>query len=135
MGNRGSDRFNPRTPSAKVLLPKRSTLVKKIPYLPSPIGPKTETCSHSVITVGVSPGPQGAPGVSEDEMVYSTRVDFVTDTLLYRAEAAVGSLNSAAAWRIRRITIGSDQDVTTEWAEGNADFDKIWNDRADLEYV
>jgi len=78
-------------------------------------------------------GPAGPPGSSEEDTVYSKRVDFITDDLLYRAEALVGSLESASLWRIRKIVFGVDGDVTETWAAGNANFDKVWNDR--LSYI
>lgn len=72
--------------------------------------------------------------VSEEDMLYSKRIDFITDTLLYKGEALVGSSESSPIWRIRRITIGNDNDVTEVWAEGTANFDKIWANRAALSY-
>lgn len=73
---------------------------------------------------------------SEEDQVYAKRVDFVDDqNLLYRGEAATGTAESAAAWRIRRITfVGDEEDVVEEWADGNANFDKVWDDRASLTY-
>jgi hypothetical protein len=79
-------------------------------------------------------GPEGPPGVSEDEAVYAKRVDFITDNLLYRGEAVVGADPADPVWRIRRITIAGDNDVTEEWAGGTALFDKIWDNRASLIY-
>lgn len=75
----------------------------------------------------------GNPPQEEDE-VYATRVDFVTDNLIYRGEAQPGTLESQAAWRIRRITIASDEDITEEWANGTSAFANIWTDRASLSY-
>ena len=74
--------------------------------------------------------------VEDANVPYAKRVDFIGDTLIYRAEAVVGSLENAAAWRIRRLTIdvNSDDDIKEEWANGNATFDKIWNDRLTLDY-
>lgn len=87
----------------------------------------------TVTTLG-SQGPAGPRGESsEEESVFSKRVDFVTEDLIYRGEAAVGSANSASVWRIRRITFVGD-DVTEEWASGSAAFDKAWTDRATLGY-
>ena len=67
-------------------------------------------------------------------MVYSKRIDFVNDSVLYRGEASVGTLESAAAWRIRKIVLALDGDVTETWASGTALFDKIWSDRATYNY-
>ncbi len=79
-------------------------------------------------------GPRGFPGVSEDEKVYSKRTDFITDELLYRGEAAPGSIESDPVWRIRKIAISLDGDVSEEWADGNANFDNVWADRLTLIY-
>ena len=73
--------------------------------------------------------------IPEEEQVYAKRTDFVSDTVIYRGEAAVGTLDSEAAWRIRRLTIASDDDVTEEWANGNANFVNRWIDRADDQVI
>lgn len=67
-------------------------------------------------------------------MVYSKRIDFVTEAELYRGEAAVGSSEADPAWRIRKVVLAQDDDVTETWAGGTAVFDKIWNDRATYVY-
>jgi hypothetical protein len=67
-------------------------------------------------------------------MPYAKQTDFVTDSLIYRGEAAVGSLTSAAAWRIRKLVLGIDGDVSETWADGDANFDNIWDDRISLSY-
>lgn len=68
--------------------------------------------------------------VSEDEMVYSKRVDFITEGLLYKGEAVVGSSETDAVWRIRKIVIGVDGDVTETWADGSANFSQVWSTRS-----
>lgn len=90
--------------------------------------------SSQVVLAGMQ-GPPGIPGSSEEDTVYSKRVDFTSDTVLYKAEAAVGSLESAAAWRIRKIVFGNDNDVTETWASGSANFDKVWADRLSYTYT
>jgi len=80
-------------------------------------------------------GPPGPPGTPEDEIMYSKRVDFIDDSTLYRGEAVPGSAESAAVWRIRKITIAVDNDVSETWADGNDNFDKAWLDRESLIYV
>ena len=69
-----------------------------------------------------------------DSLEYALRVDQVNATLMYKAEAAIGSSDSAAVWRISRIVFGNDGDVTTTWAGGTSDFDKVWDDRLILSY-
>jgi len=65
----------------------------------------------------------------------ATRVDFTTnDTIIYRAEAEAGTVDAGSVWRIRRLTIASDNDVTEEWANGDASFDKVWDNRVSYTY-
>ena len=90
--------------------------------------------SVSTIIAG-QPGPPGPAGSGgEEEMAYAKQTDFVTDNLIYRGEAAVGSATSASAWRIRKLIIGNDGDVSETWADGNANFDNVWDDRLSLTY-
>lgn len=77
-------------------------------------------------------GPEGP--LSEEDMPYARQVDFVSDTLLYRGEASVGSLSSAPFWRIRKITFAVDGDVSETWANGSALFNQVWDNRASLPY-
>ena len=88
-----------------------------------------ETIEFVVANLAVGPSP-------EDVMppVYATRTDFASTTIAYVGEAIPGTLDSSASWRIKRLTLGLDDDVVTEWAGGNANFDKVWNDRASLSY-
>ena len=59
----------------------------------------------------------------EEEMVYSKRVDFISDYLMYRGEALVGGSETAPSWRIRRIEISEiDGDIVEKWADGSANF-------------
>ena len=92
------------------------------------VGPP-ETISFVVENLAIGPSP-------EDVMppVYSTRTDFVSETLAYVGEAVPGTAETSALWRIKRLTFGLDDDVTAEWAGGNANFDKVWADRASLTY-
>lgn len=78
--------------------------------------------------------PGSGTGVSEEEVPYSKRIDFVSETELYKGEAQVGSSESASTWRIRKITIAGDGDVQETWAGGSAEFNKIWTSRASYVY-
>lgn len=89
---------------------------------PGPAGPTGPT------------GPAGDPAISEEDMTYSKRIDFISDSVLYKGEAAVGSSESSAAWRIRKVVIEQDGDVSETWAAGTAAFDKTWNLRASYVY-
>lgn len=56
-----------------------------------------------------------------------------TANTTYVGNAPVGSATSAAAWQISRIVI-SGNDVTITYADGDADFDNIWDNRTGLSY-
>ena len=66
---------------------------------------------------------------------FTRRDDFVGDTIIYRGEAAPGSLESDPVWKIKRIEFAPDGDVTTKFAGGVATFTNAWSDRATLDYV
>ena len=69
------------------------------------------------------------------EMAYTVRIDFVSDSAMYRGEADPGASESDAKWRIKYVTFGADGDVTELWAGGTADFNKVWADRLTLTYM
>lgn len=57
----------------------------------------------------------------------------VGDTVLYVGKATPGSLTSDAVWQIQRITIAG-SDFSIEWADGDPDFNNVWDDRLILAY-
>jgi hypothetical protein len=59
--------------------------------------------------------------------------DEVDATTTYIGFAPPGGATSAAVWMIERLTF-SGSDITIEFADGNAEFDNVWNDRASLSY-
>lgn len=65
--------------------------------------------------------------------VYAARLDKVSSTLFYGGKAAPGSATSAAVWQIQQITLVSD-DVEILWADGDGNFDNVWDDRLSLSY-
>jgi len=69
----------------------------------------------------------------EEEVVYSTNYDKVSDTIAYVGEALPGSPTSASVWRIKRLDT-ADGDLVTTWADGVADFTHIWDNRLTLNY-
>jgi hypothetical protein len=80
-------------------------------------------------------GIQGPPGVSEDQMDYEKRVDYIDDYTLYKGKAAPGTQDSDPAWAIVKVTISPvDDDVVESWADGNANSDKIWDNRTGYTY-
>ena len=50
----------------------------------------------------------------------------------YVGEASIGTATSAASWRIKKVDSTSGTIIT--WADGNASFDNIWDNRTSLTY-
>ena len=59
-------------------------------------------------------------------------VDSVTDTTFYLGKAAPGTATNSASWQI--IKIDESAGTVTTWADGNIDFDNVWDDRQSLSY-
>lgn len=51
----------------------------------------------------------------------------------YVGEADPGTATAAAAWRIKKL-IETGPDVAVTWADGDSDFDNVWDNRASLSY-
>ena len=67
--------------------------------------------------------------------VLTKRIDFVSESEFYKGEALPGTPETSPAWRISFTVIGSDDDVSEKWANGNSNFDKVWVDRLALTYL
>jgi hypothetical protein len=55
-----------------------------------------------------------------------------TPNVLYIGHAEIASLTSSAVWKIRKIETTSGAIIT--WADGNDDYDNVWDNRAALAY-
>jgi len=84
------------------------------------------------------PIPTSSTGTASNPTVtssvpYAIKLDDTsTSNVTYVAEAAIASLGSAAVWRIKKLDEVSGLVIT--WADGNADFDNIWNNRTSISY-
>lgn len=79
--------------------------------------------------VFVDPLVSGSGTITDEEMPYSKRIDFISENEFYKAEAAVGSTENSPVWRIHKVIIATDGDVTELWANGTSAYDKKWSDR------
>lgn len=75
----------------------------------------------------------GSGGGGVDYSQYILQVD-EDGSYLYRGYAAPGSATSDPAWRIERFDFSADPDVTKLYADGEATFDKTWDNRTSLTY-
>jgi len=62
----------------------------------------------------------------------SFRFDNTIATTLYLGEAVIGSSDSSAVWKIKRVDISGTL-ISIKYASSN--YDQIWNNRASLTYV
>ena len=74
-----------------------------------------------------------AQGFTKDGDVELTlRLDAV-GTTTYIGDAKPATATSAATWRIKRM-VETGPDLEILWADGDANFDNVWDDRAGLSY-
>lgn len=64
----------------------------------------------------------------------ATRIDEASSTITYIGEATAGSATSGALWRIKRMDTGTSPQTIITWADGNTNFDNIYDNRAGLSY-
>lgn len=80
-----------------------------------------------VVTQGTTPWI-----VSSSSTPYNVFLDEASATITYVGEAEPGTSAASALWRIKRLDSTSGLLIT--WADGDSDFDKVWNDRATYSY-
>ena len=77
--------------------------------------------------------------VTELEMGTSLALRYDQDadppTVAYLGQALPGVATTSPAWRIQKLVFNAQGDVTCTWADGNADFDNVWDNRASLTYT
>ena len=71
--------------------------------------------------------------VKERKVELTLRLDDVGGGTTYIGEAIPNTLESAALWRIKRM-VETGPDIVILWADGDANFDNVWQDRASLSY-
>lgn len=64
----------------------------------------------------------------ELEVKYTKLID-KDGTVTYIGEAEPNSAANSAVWRIYRVDETNDPDIEIKWADGDANFDKIWDER------
>ena len=75
-----------------------------------------------------------AAGVDGGESVpYAVELDDAGGGVTYVGKADPGTATSSASWQIQRVTEASG-DITIEWADGDALFNNVWDNRTGLSY-
>lgn len=62
-------------------------------------------------------------------------LDAVSDTVTYVGKASPGTSVAAASWQVFRMTTTLEGDLSLEYADGNAAYDNVWDNRASLTYT
>lgn len=79
------------------------------------------------------------PAFNPAGAVYSTNgpeaiyVDEFSGSLTYVGWAGVGSNSGSSVWKIQRITVSGSL-TSASWADGNPQYDNVWENRAILNY-
>lgn len=69
-----------------------------------------------------------------EESDYAVRIDDVTTAgSVYIGKALVGTTNSEGTWQIAKLDTSSG--LVKTWADGDASFNNVWDDRATLNYI
>ncbi len=74
----------------------------------------------------------GALSETPDDKI--ARMAYTGNSLLHLGIAPPGTGSSDAKWRIREYTYAGGSVVSILFADGNLNFDNVWNDRASLSY-
>lgn len=64
---------------------------------------------------------------------YDLKIDETDGSVFYAGQALPASPAASAVWQIQRITLGVDS-IDVVFADGDINFDNVWNDRLSLFY-
>lgn len=64
----------------------------------------------------------------------TTKIDEADASTTYVGEAEIKTQTSTAEWRIKKISVSGNV-TTISWADGDSNFNNIWDDRATLTYL
>lgn len=75
----------------------------------------------------------GGLSVYTEVSPFTTRLDEASATVTYIGKAKIGQATSTAKWQIQKMSVSGNVTSIT-WADGNGNFDNVWDDRAGLSY-
>ena len=76
-----------------------------------------------------------ADGSSVGSPPLATRLDSATTTnVTYVGKATIATATSAASWQIFKMDETTANTLIITWADGNSNYDNVWNNRASLSY-
>ncbi len=62
-------------------------------------------------------------------------IDEIPGGDMYIGTALPGTGTSTGTWAIKRVQSGAGGDISITWANGNSQYDKVWDDRATYTYL
>ncbi len=71
--------------------------------------------------------------VTANPTIYATQLDEASGTVTYVGKAVTGSSSASAVWQVSKITVSGTVTAVT-YADGNLNFDNVWDNRASLTY-
>lgn len=104
-------------------------------------GPLTDAQLRAVavpVSAAALPLPSGAAteatiaALSAESAAYLTRLDEASATITYVGQSVAGSATSSAVWRIKRLD--STSGLVVLYADGDTNFNNVWDNRASLSY-
>jgi hypothetical protein len=106
--------------------------------MPSPYAPETWVDDDGSGTVGTEFTAARMNNIEQgilnaSEYGFTIRLDEVSSTISYVGEADPGSAEGAAVWRIKKVDMTDPDLAAVTFADGDSNFDNIWNDR--LSYI
>ena len=84
------------------------------------------------VNVGAADGGDGSFGIRTGESALAVRIDDSNDPTTYIGKAPIGSATSSAVWQVAKLDTTSG--LVKTWADSNASFDNVWDNRASLTY-
>lgn len=83
--------------------------------------------------VPISGSVTGTVTANSTSIEYKTMIDEASSTVTYIGKAAAGGSLSSAIWQIKRLSVSGNV-TTIDHADGNTNYDNIWDNRASLSY-
>lgn len=74
----------------------------------------------------------GVGRVATPQLALRLAENSLDSNILYIGHAIIGSLESDAVWRIKKLDTTTG--IVMEYADGNDRFDNVWDDRESLSY-
>jgi hypothetical protein len=74
------------------------------------------------------------PSVTIEPNEETIQLDDAGSGITYVGYAPIGTATSAAGWKIKRLDESGDPELIILFADGDANYDNVWDNRAALSY-